>query len=359
MNDVKFDFDDILIEPSDMSKIKSRYEDVRLKYEDGFLPIFTAPMRDVVYDKPEIFLKNNINVALSRRQGDISINDFSKTSPNLFYSIDLKDFIKYFIDNSDLLIEKFDKKTKFYILIDVANGNMNNLINSIKKVKKIFKDKIVIMSGNAANPETYRLLSDAGSSYVRLGVGNGSACLTTENTAIGYPMASLIKETYELSCTLKNPAKIIADGGMKKYSDIIKALSLGADYVMLGGIFNKCLESEGETYTRNIFGFKYKIKDPTIDYHVNKFKNGKKYWKKFRGMSSKSIQKDYGNNIIKTSEGIEKYNIVNTTVSSWVENMDHYLRSALSYCNCEDLNDFKGKVKYNFITDKAFKRFNK
>lgn len=73
-------------------------------------------------------------------------------------------------------------------------------------------------------------------------------CSTTQNVAIGYPMGSLIQECYDVSCLLDNPAKIVADGGMKTYSDVIKALALGADYVMVGSIFNKAIESCGDNY---------------------------------------------------------------------------------------------------------------
>ena len=52
-------------------------------------------------------------------------------------------------------------------------------------------------------------------------------CLTTQQTGVGYPMASLIELTKGIADTLSNPAKIVADGGFKKYADIIKALALG------------------------------------------------------------------------------------------------------------------------------------
>lgn len=45
---------------------------------------------------------------------------------------------------------------------------------------------------------------------------------------------------------------IIADGGIRNYSDIIKAIALGADYVMCGSIFARMIESAGIKYDSNM-----------------------------------------------------------------------------------------------------------
>jgi IMP dehydrogenase/GMP reductase len=39
--------------------------------------------------------------------------------------------------------------------------------------------------------------------------------------------------------------QIIADGGIKSFADVNVALTLGADYVMIGGLFSECIESAG------------------------------------------------------------------------------------------------------------------
>jgi glutamate synthase domain-containing protein 2 len=223
----------------------------------------------------------------------------------------------------------------------------------MKKLKKYKLKEIETIE--FINTESYNMLHDItvdkNHSYQ---VNNNIVhnCLTTQNTGVGYPMASLIKECYEVSLSLKNPAYIVADGGMQTYSDVIKALALGADYVMLGSIFNKALESAGSNYLWK------KIRVPQII--ANKaYKFGVPVYKKFRGMSTKEVQKKWGSKNIKTSEGVIRYRKVEYTLGQWCENFEHYLRSAMSYTNAKNLKEFIGQVELIEITNNAYKRFNK
>lgn len=199
-------------------------------------------------------------------------------------------------------------------------------------------------------------------------------CLTTVQTGVGYPMASLIKQCRDQLHILnthddrdynqfKSKTKIVADGGFKKYSDIIKALALGADYVMLGSIFNKTLESAGETiYYDNETPTSIKEKvviDQYGDDAKQRFEVGLPLYKTFRGMSTKDVQKDWGRTELKTSEGIVKTQQVEYTINGWVENFQSYLKSAMSYTGKKELPQFIGGVNYNFITQNSFNRFNK
>jgi hypothetical protein len=247
-----------------------------------------------------------------------------------------------------------------YALIDVANGHMPQLLSMVYSAKNKYNTELVLMVGNVANPKTYLEYSIAGADYVRIGIGNGGGCLTTVQTGIGYPMASLISETHEIAITLNNPAKIVADGGFKKYSDIIKALALGADFVMLGSIFNKALESIGETtISRDSTLGGYEKIDQYSDDAKQLFHSGKPLYKMFRGMSTKEVQKDWGKSDIKTSEGIVKTQNVEYTISGWVENFMHYLKSAMSYADCININEFVGGPECIQISQNAFNRYNK
>jgi glutamate synthase domain-containing protein 2 len=172
------------------------------------------------------------------------------------------------------------------------------------------------------------------------------------HTAVGYPMASLIKECYEMSTRLSTPAKIVADGGMKTYSDIIKALALGADYVMVGSLFNKAIDSCGDNYLWNKIKVNKKIAKWAYDFGIP-------VYKKFRGMSTKEVQKKWGRKELVTSEGVVRKRKVEYTLTKWVDNFESYLRSAMSYTNSSNLQLFIGHVEIIQITDNAYNRFKK
>lgn len=334
----KLDWNDICITPDVISYIEHR-SDVSIYMLNGNLPLFTAPMDTVVdLNNADIFNKNSINVCLPRNV---------RTNNELYFqSYGLDEIIELF--NSDF---KLPKK----VLIDVANGNMIKLYNISKSIKEKFGDDIELMVGNIANPETYRKYCEIGVDWVRCSVGSGSVCTTAANIGIFYPPASLVIECNEIAKEFINPSKIIADGGFRNYSEIIKALALGASAVMLGGIFNKALESCGDNYIRNTISYQ----SISISEAEKLYKKRNIIYKKFRGMSTKEVQKAWNKEELKTAEGISKYNQVEYTLDKWIDNFSDYLRSAMSYTNSINLEAFIGYTHYNIMSDESFKRYNK
>jgi len=76
-------------------------------------------------------------------------------------------------------------------------------------------------------------------------------------------------------------------------------------------------------------------------------------------MSTKEVQKNWGNETIKTSEGVVRIREVEYTISQWTQNFEDYLRSAMSYTNCKTLEEFRGNVNINLISEQSYQRFNK
>jgi len=350
----KFDFDDILIVPTIHTEISSRYRNIKLP---DILPLFTAPMDTVIdLNNVKLFEKAGINVALPRTiKYEDSFNFIEENYHNgsfakIFISMGFDDIDKHLANNLKFV------KYNSCILIDVANGHMDKIIDYAKKVKAI-KPEIQIMVGNIANPETYYWYWQHGCvDYIRIGIGNGNGCLTTKQSGIGYPMASLIYEIKQIKNKIEalkqgKAPYIVADGGMKDYSDITKSLALGADYVMIGSIFNKAVESSAKSY---LYGIRLNKKLAKLA-----FKKGFPVKKYFRGMSTKGAQKAMGKTSFKTSEGVVRIRKVEYTLEGWLENFEHYLRNAMSYANAKTLDEFIGKVEICQISKNAYDRFNK
>jgi hypothetical protein len=366
----------------------------------------------------ETFLDNGITPIIPR---NISL-EIRKDLMNdqQWVALSLSEFNDLFINN--YLDRIGDFITHYFICVDIANGHMKSLYDKCAKAKKLAKDnnyKLTIMTGNIANAETYKWIYenalyefeenghkyyDCAIDYIRVGIGGGSGCITTSNVSIHYPQASLIDECKRIKesavCNKyvrKKPA-IVADGGIRNYDHVIKALALGADYVMIGSLFAQCIESVGDKVNKtinqkpikfsidkyenfrvdskgNVYGhykefywlhllepwfkelnnFELSLGTTSKEYieALRKYTERKKTLTeekcigpidvKFFGMASADGQKSINGKKTKTAEGITKYLPIKYTLAGWVENMISYLQSAMSYCNCFDLDDFIGK----------------
>lgn len=339
----KFDFKDITIVPEVATTIDSR-STINILNEDGYLPLMVSPM-DTIIDEENYkkFMSLGYEVCLPRG---------NYVDSNIFTSLSLEDF-EVMLTYKDIFNEAEPAQK---ILVDIANGHMSKLHTLCEKFVSLNENSNhKLMVGNVANPKTYKTLAEIGVDYVRVGIGGGSGCLTSANLGVHYPMGSLINECFKIKDKNNYQTKIVADGGFRNYDDIIKALALGADYVMLGGILNKALESCAQT---KLFGFIPLSKINSVyvwEYstYLRKFMS-----KEFRGMSTKEVQKKWGKNKIRTSEGITKTNPVEYTLEGWTNNFKDYLASAMSYTNSKNLEEFR-ESEIVFITQNALNRFSK
>lgn len=349
---MKFDFDDILLTDNSFSSCETRADINILK--DGYLPLMTAPMDTVISnDNIDVFKKNKIISVLPRGENKTEYS----TDKVVFFSYGLKEF-------KTLFLEKDFRETipteKVYALVDIANGHMNLLYQMAKEAKEKYGNQLVLMVGNVASPEIYFQYAKIKVDYIRCGIGGGAGCLTTVQTGFGYPMASLISECNSLrDGHFSEYGYIVADGGFRSYSDIIKALALGADYVMCGSIFNKALESCSQTFCKTSIGnVPFILENVENANMVEELISNKKLVKPYRGMSTKEVQRKWGKETLRTSEGISKENIVEYKLEDWVENFSDYLKTAMSYCGKMDIVFFKN-ISFVLITENSLKRFKK
>jgi len=127
------------------------------------------------------------------------------------------------------------------ILIDVAHGDHQNVIDMIKWCKENLNDKVDIIAGNIATAQAAERLIDAGADGLRVGIGGGSLCTTRIKTGFGVPNVTSLEDVLKVS-----GVPVMADGGIRSSGDIAKALAVGADNVMLGSLLAGTDESPGK-----------------------------------------------------------------------------------------------------------------
>ena len=130
------------------------------------------------------------------------------------------------------------------LVIDTAHGHSKGVAEILKSIKKEFP-KTDIIVGNIATGEAAKFLVDAGADAVKVGIGPGSICTTRVVAGVGFPQLSAIMEVAKALEGSGIP--VIADGGIRYTGDIPKAITAGADTVMLGSLLAGTKESPGET----------------------------------------------------------------------------------------------------------------
>lgn len=340
---IGYGYNDLTIVPCKISKIRHRKE-CNPYTLDGKLPLFTAPMYSVVCkENISIYDQNKINTILPRAK-EI---DYEYLKNGKWIALSLDQFIDTFIENINAHIKD---GAAYNVCIDIANGHMVDLYKAINEAKELARKNdyvLTIMTGNIANSETYRwICMNSEVDYIRLSIGSGAACITTPQTGVHYPIASLIEECHNIQQEMLNSSDckcvpfIIADGGIHGYGDINKALALGADYVMIGSEFAACYDSAAKISSQN-----------TPDFDLGEISKRElikalDIEKIHFGMASKEAQRIYneGSTNFKTAEGTFKVLKCKHTIKSWTDNFIDYLRSAMSYTGCKSLQEYIGKV---------------
>ena len=132
-----------------------------------------------------------------------------------------------------------------FITIDIAHGHSILMKEMIAHIKRHLPH-VFIIAGNVATRDAIIDLEDWGANCIKVGIGQGLACITKDKTGFTYPMFSSM-----LECSAVAAVPLIADGGVKANGDIAKAIRAGATLVMAGSIFSQCTDSPAPTIPRD------------------------------------------------------------------------------------------------------------
>ena len=339
------------------------------------LPIFVAPMSAVTDENNyNVWIDNKVTPVVPRTvMQRLSIKERLNIAHKTFVSFSLQEAYKIYNNlNKESVKSYFDKvKKPIYICIDIAHGTLSSLYEICSRIKTTFGSDVIIMTGNIANPKAYINYCRAGIDYVRCSIGTGSRGTTSANGGVDYPLASLLDDinnersliiSYNKMCdknggTPLKLTKVIADGGIYWFDDINKALALGADAVMIGRGFAECQEACGEyhwAWNEDAANNNNWLSTEEKDNWIKLIDNGEiepdpgpygnpyklKPYRNYYGMSTRTAQAETSNVCNKTSEGIAKHVEIKYPVKKWLNNVESYLRSAMTYTNSVTIEDF-------------------
>ena len=239
--------------------------------------------------------------------------------------------------NKDTLVrvDALNKVGVDVIVVDSAHGHSKNVIDTVKLIKNRYKD-IDIIAGNVATPEGALELVKSGADAVKVGMGPGSICTTRIIAGIGVPQVSAI---LDIKSAIKGTdVSIIADGGIRFSGDIAKAISAGADSVMLGSLFAGTEEAPGE---------------------VELFQG--RSFKTYRGMGSigAMTERDDANRYLQEDispeklvpEGIEGRVPYKGLVINVIDQLIGGLRQSMGYVGCKTIDEMQKNTQFIEITN--------
>ena len=224
------------------------------------------------------------------------------------------------------------------IVIDTAHGHSRRVLDAVKSTKKQFPDTELI-AGNIATEQGAEALIKAGADCLKVGVGPGSICTTRVIAGIGVPQITAIMNV--VKAAKKYGVPVIADGGIKYSGDITKAISAGANSVMIGNLFAGADEAPGEIILYQ--GRTYKV---------------------YRGMGSieamrKGSKDRYSQDEMIDSklvpEGIEGRIPNRGSIGSIIYQLLGGLRAGMGYTGCLNIAGLREKSKFIKITNAGLK----
>ena len=235
-------------------------------------------------------------------------------------------------------IEALEKEGVDLLCVDTAHGHSKKVLDLVYFLKKNYKG--LIMAGNVATGEGTKALIDAGADIVKVGIGPGSICTTRVISGVGVPQISAILECSKQA--KKMGKSIVADGGIKYSGDIVKALALGADAVMLGGLLAGSDESPGEIVLYR--GRSYKVYRGMGSLGAMKKGSRDRYGQEDQGEFSKLVP-----------EGIEGRVPYRGSVSALLDQLTGGLRAGMGYTGSKNIKALQKNVKFVRLTSQSLK----
>lgn len=219
------------------------------------------------------------------------------------------------------------------VAVSTAHGHTLGVGETVKMIRGAYPS-LPIIAGNVTTAAAVDFLADCGANAIKIGQGPGSICTTRVVAGVGIPQLTAL---YVASrAAVKRGVSILADGGITKSGDIVKALTL-ANAVICGGLLAGVSEAPGELL--EISG---------------------KIYKQYRGMGSLAAMKAgsaarYGHDKEDTTrkvaaEGVEALKEVSGSLDKVLAQLIGGIQSGMGYLGSANLAQLREKARYIRVT---------
>lgn len=216
--------------------------------------------------------------------------------------------------------------------ISTAHGHTLGVGEAVRALRDAFP-LLPIIAGNVTSAEGVAYLAECGANAVKVGQGPGSICTTRVVAGVGIPQLTAL---YVCSRAAREcGVHLIADGGITKSGDVVKALTL-ASAVICGSLLAGCPEAPGQIMEIN--GKFYKQYRGMGSYAAMKAGSAARY-----GHARETAQKS-------AAEGVEALKEVSAPVNDVLAQIAGGLRSGMGYLGAANLAALREKARYARIT---------
>jgi len=228
------------------------------------------------------------------------------------------------------------------LCIDSSDGFSVWQKNTIAWIREKYGDSVKVGAGNVVDQEGFNYLAECGADFIKVGVGGGSICITRETKGIGRGQASALidvikaRNSYYEKTGIYIP--VCSDGGIVHDYHITLALSMGADFVMMGRYFARFDESPTN---------KIKINGSYVKEYWGEGSNRARNWQRY----------DLGGNKNKLSfeEGVDSYIPYAGPLKENLNITINKIKSTMCNCGAITLEELHKKARLTLVSNISIK----
>ncbi len=219
------------------------------------------------------------------------------------------------------------------VAISTAHGHSKGVGDALRVLKSQFPD-LPLIAGNVTSAAGVEFLADCGAQIIKVGQGPGSICTTRIVAGVGIPQLTALYLARRAA--KRRNVTVLADGGITKSGDVVKAMTL-ADGVVCGGLLAGCPEAPGRVMEIN-----------------------GKLFKQYRGMGSLAAMsagsaaryghasKDASRKV--AAEGVEALKELSPKLDAVILQLMGGLQSGMGYLGARNLKELREKALYVQVT---------